>query len=238
MYTRKEGQRGSAKNREEPAQEARLPPPSPAPLCTEASTLTASSYAQTSGLYNSSSLLIPAVGANIRTMVLTAPLAGTHAVELSVWHCRFSLLPATPKAAMARPSFQMGQLRPSEPSGTMHSWTVAGHQVEKETYQLGAGTPQWSKCVGAVLRGRVGLVCGKSGLPASVRVLAPPWVHSRGGLWTYSGTQGNISSNGSSCCCHGSDSQRIPKLFPSFLPYFRNHLATAPPPVMPGPRCT
>lgn len=104
MYTRKEGQRGSAKNREEPAQEARLLPSSPAPLCTEASTLTASSYAQTSGLYSSCSLPIPAAEANERTLVLTAPLAGTHclqSVRLSVRHCCFSLLPATPKADMA-----------------------------------------------------------------------------------------------------------------------------------------
>lgn len=104
MYTRKEGQRGSAKNREEPAQEARLLPSSPAPLCTEASTLTTSSYAQTSGLYSSCSLPIPAAEANERTLVLTAPLAGTHclqSVRLSVRHCCFSLLPATPKADMA-----------------------------------------------------------------------------------------------------------------------------------------
>lgn len=83
--------------------------------------------------------------------------------------------------------------------------------------------PKWSEGPGAALCGRARLLCGESGLPASVRVRAPPLVYGRDGLWVYSGTQGNICSNGSSCCCHGSDSQRIPKLFPSFLPFFRNH---------------
>lgn len=55
------------------------------------------------------------------------------------------------------------------------------------------------------------------------RAVGPLW-HSRK----------TFSSNGRSCCCRGSDSQRTPELFPSFLPFFRNHLAAAPPPPVPG----
>ena len=38
----------------------------------------------------------------------------------------------------------------------------------------------------------------------------------------------NVSSNSSSCCCRGSDSQRIPKPFPSFLPFFQKPLSRCP----------
>lgn len=93
---------------------------------------------------------------------------------------------------------------------------------------------------GCYSKGELGS-CGRRA--ASVGSRARPWQQlpctGRSGLWAPFSTQGkNTSSDASSCLCCGSDSQRIPKLFPSFLPFFRNHLAAAPPPAMPGLQST
>lgn len=169
--------------------------------------------------------LAPAAEVNISQLTTTSlrdPLPTDSQVKCAVMVLQ---PPRNPRGSRCTSQFSDGvieALRAQQKHTQLDNGEPSGH--EKDLPARCRHTPNGASALELFFVGEPGCcVVRVAGLPASVRVLAPPLAYGRDGLWAYSGTQGNICSNGSSCCYHGSDSQRIPKLFPSFLPFFRNH---------------
>ena len=186
-------------------------------------------------VFTTSQAKCPTVPRPLRKPLLLPPIFRWGAERLIEW-------PIVTQLEKAQPSFRQLTVP------FLKANVCIGHPTTKGTHQLDAGTPQTLRVQRAWR-----LLCSKGELswcgeksrpcPASVRVLGPSPGHgcsdwqgwAVGTLWQ---SKKMFPATAAAAVAEAPIPRGPQSLSHHFCPLFRNHLAAAPPPAMPGPQCT